>query len=130
MSLNQDLIFKILTALIEIHILKSKPWIRDFEEVNSISKRILITIIEICKSKSSLSIHSMAKKGADARHKENRDCRADVFKWADKNMTAYKSMDAAALAIAEKLVPQKFRAVRQWLTAWKKLQKLRSAGIA
>lgn len=72
----------------------------------------------------------MAKKGANARHKENRDSKADVFKWADKNMKAYKSMDAAALAIADNLVPYKFRAVRKWLTEWKKLQKLRSTGTA
>ncbi|QQN72073.1 hypothetical protein [Comamonas testosteroni] len=124
--LIDGLISKILIILIEVHALKSTPWV--IKDVNELSKRVFMTQIEIYKSTSSISSYSMAKKGADARHKENRDCRADVFKWADKNMKSYKSMDAAALAIAEKLVPQKFRAVRQWLTDWKKLQKLRSTG--
>ncbi|MDH1379321.1 hypothetical protein N5J07_07600 [Comamonas aquatica] len=68
---------------------------------------------------------SFAIKGANARHKENRDSKADVFEWLDKHMHEYKSMDDAAFAIAEKVVPMKFRTVRQWLTEWKKL---RSAG--
>ena len=126
--LIDGLISKILTILIEIHVLKSTPWI--IKDVNELSKRAFITQIEIYKSTSSISSYAMAKKGANARHKENRDNKADVFKWADKNMKAYKSMDAAALDIAEKLVPYKFRAVRKWLTEWKKLQKLRSTGTA
>lgn len=68
---------------------------------------------------------SFAKKGAKARHKENHAAKEDVFKWLDENMQSYKSMDDAALAIAEKVVPMKFRTVRQWLTEWKKI---RSAG--
>lgn len=66
-----------------------------------------------------------ALKGVSARHKENRSCKKQVFKWLDENMHLYKSMDDAASAIAGKLVPMKFRTVRQWLTEWKKL---RSAG--
>lgn len=70
---------------------------------------------------------SLAKKGAKARHKENHQTKNFVFTWLDKHMVEYKSMDDAARYISEKVVPMKFRTVRQWLTEWKKL---RSASTA
>ena len=68
---------------------------------------------------------SMALMGAEARHKENRVDKAKVFSWCDDNMSRFSSMDDAALDIAQTFVPQKFRAVRGWMTDWRKL---RSAG--
>ena len=62
--------------------------------------------------------------GAAAKNAENRAMKNDVFAWLDKNMTN-QSMDSAALDIAGKIVPMKFRTVRDWITEWKKL---RSAG--
>lgn len=70
---------------------------------------------------------SLAKKGAKARHRENHQTKDFVFAWLDSNMEKYKSMDDAAHYISEKMVPMKFRTVRQWLTEWKKL---RSASTA
>lgn len=70
---------------------------------------------------------SFAIKGANERHKENRETKEYVFKWLDKNFHAYKSMDAAAEAIAGKEVNMSFRTVRKWIPEWKKL---RSAGTA
>ena len=58
-------------------------------------------------------------------HGDNHAAKAKVFAWCDTNMTRFSSMDDAALDIAETFVPQKFRAVRGWMTEWKKL---RSAG--
>lgn len=62
------------------------------------------------------------RKGADAIHTENRAMKADVFKWLDDNFASCKSMDAAAEAMAGKLVPATFRTVRDWVTEWKKLR--------
>lgn len=83
---------------------------------------IICELLELGKQKLSL-----AKKGAKARHKENHQTKDFVFAWLDNNMEKYKSMDDAAHYISEKLVPMKFRTVRQWLTEWKKL---RSASTA
>lgn len=69
----------------------------------------------------------MAKKGSDATHAANRADKEKVFAWCDENMNRFESMDAAAFDIAETFVTQKFRAVRKWMTEWKKL---RSAGTA
>lgn len=61
---------------------------------------------------------SFARKGADARHRENRAMREQVFSFLDQH--EFPSMDAAAEAIAGKLVPAKFRTVRDWIGQWKK----------
>lgn len=65
----------------------------------------------------------LSKKGNDNRHAENRSMKNDVFNWADKNMHKFASLDAAAEAIAGKLVNAKFRTIRVWLTEWRKEQK-------
>ena len=66
-----------------------------------------------------------ARLGADARHRENRAMKQDVFAWCDAHMKKYSNMDDAAFAVAEKLVPIKFRAVRSWMTEWKKVRSTR-----
>lgn len=66
-----------------------------------------------------------AKLAAKSRHAASRTDKKVVFKWCDENMSRFSSMDDAAIDIAESFVPQKFRAVRQWMTEWKRL---RSAG--
>lgn len=65
------------------------------------------------------------QKGAAHRHSENRSMKRDVFVWLDANMQRFKSMDAAAEAVAGKVAPVKFRTARDWVGEWKKL---RSAG--
>ena len=64
----------------------------------------------------------MAKKGSDATHVANRADKERVFAWCDENMNRFTSMDAAAFDIAETFVPQKFRAVRKWMTDWNRLR--------
>ncbi len=72
------------------------------------------------------ALSSLGSIGAYARHAENRALKEDVFAWCDAHMEAFNgSMDDAALAIANKVVPIKFRTVRAHMTEWKKL---RSAG--
>lgn len=68
------------------------------------------------------SINDFAKRGAAARHTENRAMKKDVFAWLDANMANFKSMDSAAEAIAGVIVPTKFRTTRDWVGEWKKLR--------
>jgi len=63
---------------------------------------------------------SFARRGADARHRENRSMREQVFSWLDVNMTELPSLDAAADAIAGKVVPVRWRTARDWVGQWKK----------
>ena len=67
---------------------------------------------------------ALAKTGAQARHTETRNMKAEVFEWLDAHMVEFKSMDAAAQAII-KQQPVVFRTARDWAGEWKKL---RSAG--
>ncbi|MFS2047910.1 hypothetical protein ACEN9J_11860 [Variovorax sp. Varisp41] len=61
------------------------------------------------------SENAFAKMGASARHRENREMKAQVLAWYAANAGTVGSKDAAAEAIAGKLVPVKFRTVRDWL---------------
>lgn len=69
-----------------------------------------------------MSLYDFARKGAAARHAENWSCKETVFQWCDENMAKHKSMNAAAEAVANKLVPYGYRTVRDWMTEWKKLR--------
>lgn len=64
----------------------------------------------------------IARAGGYARHAKNRGDKEMVFRWCDENMHRFKSMDDAAFDIAGTFIPQKFRAVREWMTDWKKLR--------
>ena len=78
-------------------------------------------------SSSGFSVAEIAKLGADKRHVENREMKADAFRWLDDNMHKHKSIDSAAEAIFGKVVPVKFRTAQKWTSQWKKL---RSTGTA
>ncbi|VUZ27876.1 Uncharacterised protein [uncultured Comamonas sp.] len=69
---------------------------------------------------------TMERKGAAARHKENKQAKEFIFSWLDQNNGQYKTLDDAAFAAAGKVVPYTFRTVRRWVTEWKKL---RATGI-
>lgn len=58
-----------------------------------------------------------------ARHRENRSCRAEAMKWYDANRSRFPSDDAIAEEIAGKVVPMKFKAVREWIRLHKKAKK-------
>jgi hypothetical protein len=66
------------------------------------------------------SVHEMARKGADARHRENRDLKAHALAFYEKNKDRFDTMTDAAEAIAGKEVPVKQRTVLTWLSAQKK----------
>lgn len=83
---------------------------------------ILQGMLTALDSRSKLSASDMGKRGAAVTHAENRAMKATVLDWCDKNMPKHKSMDAAAEAVAGKLVPVKFRTARDWIGEWKKLR--------
>lgn len=56
---------------------------------------------------------------AGNRHFENRTMKAEVFAWLDEHMKTFRSMDAAAEAIAGKRWPIKWRTAREWVGQWK-----------
>lgn len=60
-------------------------------------------------------------------HAENHALRDEIYAWLDANKTASMSMDAAASAMAGKVVPLAWRTVRDHVGQWKKV---RSAGKA
>lgn len=66
-----------------------------------------------------------ARTAALARHRENHAMRDEVWRWYEKNRDAFKSMDAAAAAVAGHIVPVTFRTAREWIGACEK--RLRSA---
>lgn len=66
-----------------------------------------------CDRKSVIS--GLARSAALERHKENHQMKEMVMEWMAKNGGNYKSKDAAAEAIASKVVPMKFRTVRNWI---------------
>ena len=65
---------------------------------------------------------SLSKRGVNARHNENRAMKQEVFAWLDTNFSTCTSMDDAAEKMAGKLVPCRFRTVRDWVGEWKKLR--------
>ena len=64
---------------------------------------------------SSAALSALGKIGAHARHRENRALKADALRHYAEHRQSFKSKDAAAAAIAQKIVPASFRTVREWL---------------
>lgn len=67
-------------------------------------------------------LSSLGRRGADARHAENRAMKAQLFEWCAVHLTKFKSLDAAAFAVAQIELPITFRTARSWIGEWKKLQ--------
>jgi len=63
-----------------------------------------------------------ASKAAIARHRENREMKADVFAWCAERLHEYSSMEKAAEAIAGqgRLVPVSVRTARDWIAEWRR----------
>lgn len=68
------------------------------------------------------SVIARAKGAAKVRHRENHEFKQEVFEWLTQNMHRFKSLNAAAEAIAGKVVPIKFTTARSWASEWKKIQ--------
>jgi hypothetical protein len=61
-----------------------------------------------------------SEKLLSGRHHENRACREQAMLWYDQHRSEFRSEDEIAEAIAGKIVPMKFRAVRAWITEHRK----------
>ncbi|WP_157648403.1 hypothetical protein [Burkholderia ubonensis] len=80
----------------------------------------IVTATFAAQSEGQEGVSGLARKAAAARHAENYAMKADVFKWCDDNLSQYSSTDSAASAVAEKIVPAKFRTVQKWISEYKK----------
>ncbi len=58
---------------------------------------------------------SFARRGAQSAHSENRALKQQAIEWYEANKSTFRSKDAAAAEISQKVVPMKFRTVRDWL---------------
>lgn len=67
------------------------------------------------------SASEFGRLGANALHKENRAMKKEVLDWCSANMKNFKSNESAAEAVAGKIVPVKFRTVRDWIGEWRRL---------
>lgn len=65
-----------------------------------------------------LVLSDSARAAATVKHAKHRALREQVFRWCDGNMGRYRSMDAAAEAIAGKVVHVAFRTAREWIKSW------------
>ena len=95
--------------------------------VQSINEHIRTSIdmdamMEILRLHSQSVATGAARRNALKRHAENHALRDAVHTWADKNIKPGKSLDDAASDVAGKVVPLKWRTVREYLTEWKKLR--------
>lgn len=70
-------------------------------------------------------LSGVAKKAAKARHAENHAMKDEAIAYYEKNKDRFKSQDAAAEAIAGKVVPVTFRTVRGWIAEHRKMQSAR-----
>ncbi|MEQ1528138.1 MAG: hypothetical protein ABL925_02400 [Methylococcales bacterium] len=71
-------------------------------------------------------VSEMARKSAFIRHSENHAIKKYAMNYYAENIETFPSKDNAAEQIAGKIVPAKFRTVRQWITEYHK--NLRSTG--
>ena len=93
--------------------------IHDFVKEHTPSSDVIAKLVILAKNAQK---SKTAKNAAKNRHTGNHASKLMVFAWCDTNMGRFQSMDDAAIDIAESFVPQKFRAVRDWITEWKKLR--------
>ncbi len=66
------------------------------------------------------SIGRLTRRALESRHKENRAMKKQVFEWYSVNRANYRSMDAAAQAITNRIAPITFRTARAWITEYRK----------
>lgn len=74
----------------------------------------------LAEEKAKQRISLAASKAAIKRHSENHAMKEQVFTWCAAHMHEYPSMDAAAEAVAGKVVPVAFRTARSWIGMYRK----------
>lgn len=107
----------------------SAEWLLLFDDLMNQARQHTQTELDLTRTSAQLHNSLKAAQKAGEAHKENRASKDDVFRWCDENHHLYpKDKDGMASAIAGKVVPHKWRTVRDWITAWSKEKKLRAAG--
>ena len=89
-------------------------WMHAWLEVESNQRRKIKKFAALVRTDERRKISNMAKKAADGRHAENRAMKAEAIAWYVARRGALKKDDAAH-EIAGKVLPVKFRTVRDWL---------------
>lgn len=74
----------------------------------------------LAEEKAKQRVSLAASKAAIKRHAENYAMKEQVLVWCAEHLHEYASMDAAAEAVAGKLVPVTFRTVRGWVGEFRK----------
>lgn len=82
-------------------------------------------LLVLLKKAGQVAVSAEAKKKALKRHEENHSIRDQIYEWLDQHKTPEMALDTAADKMAGKVVPLKWRTVREHCTEW---NKLRSAG--
>ncbi|OJA74943.1 hypothetical protein BGV67_04500 [Burkholderia ubonensis] len=91
-------------------------------------KRLKKNAIELVKAAYAEGRKKTARAGGAAKNAENVAMKVDVFRWLDRHLSEFKTLDDAADAILQaKLVPVGWRTIRSYITEYKKLERLRSA---
>jgi hypothetical protein len=90
-------------------------------------KALVVRSDEIGEEKARERISVTARAAAIARHAKNRAMKQQAIRYYSENQHKFKSMDAAAEAIAGKIVPLAFRTVRDWIGEYRRA--LRAARI-
>ena len=100
---------------------KYESWVQSVNEHirTSIDMDAMMEIIRLYRES---AVKNTAIRNALKRHTENHALRDAVYSWADANIKQGKSLDDAASDVAGKVVPLKWRTVREHLTQWKKLR--------
>ena len=89
-------------------------WMHAWLKVEANQRRKIEKFAALVRADERRKISGMAKKAADVRHAENREMKAEAIAWyVARRDTLTK--DGAALEIAGKVLPVKFRTVRGWL---------------
>lgn len=62
---------------------------------------------------------TIARSGANAKNEDNRELKIYALEWFEANKSTFNTLEAAAQAIAGKVVAMKYRTVRSWLVGKK-----------
>ena len=89
-------------------------WMSAWLKVETDQRRKIDKFAALVRANERRKISNMAKKAADLRNAENREMKAEAIAWYVARRGALKK-DDAALEIAGKVLPVKFRTVRDWL---------------
>lgn len=102
------------------HLRATESHAEDLAQLRIQMHQVVETTEKLAEEKANKKISVAASKNAIKGHAENHAMKAQVFAWCEANIQDYPSMDAAAEAVAGKLVPVAFRTARKWIGEYRK----------